>query len=242
MLPDALAKAADARGLKGVYLMPTCSNPLTATMSKRRKNELAAVIGRYGLLVLEDDAALAPDGSGTFFGRLPDQTFHLTGSTRFLAAGLRAAFAACPERHLDRLLSAHHRLTIKASALDAEIMSELILSGRAEKLLARKIRRAEEMNSVFGRIFPQENRRARDTPFFRTLELPCTRRNGPEIERELLAEGVRACHSWRFSVRKNPPREFLRLSLCSIPGKSEFVRALKTVAGWMDRQRRRQRA
>jgi DNA-binding transcriptional MocR family regulator len=242
MLPDALEKAAAGRGLKGVYLMPTCSNPLTATMSTRRKNDLAAVIRRHGLLVLEDDAALEPNGSGTFFGRLPEQTFHLTGSTRFLAAGLRTAFAACPERHLGRLLGAHHRLTIKASALDAEIMSELILSGRAEKLLARKIRRAEEMNSVFGRIFPQENRRARDTPFFRTLELPCTRRNGPEIERELLAEGVRACHSWRFSVRKNPPREFLRLSLCSIPGKSEFVRALKTVAGWMDRQRRRQRA
>lgn len=229
MLPDALDKTAVRGGVKGAFLMPTCANPTTATMSKRRKDALASVIARHGLLVLEDDATLAPDGSGTFLERLPEQTFHLTGATRFLAPGLRAAFAFSPKRHLEKLLAAHHRLTIKASALDSEIMSELILSGRAEKLIARKMRRAEEMNAVFGEIFPEEKRDAADTAFFRTLALPTARRNGPEIERELLALGVRVCHSCRFAARKNPSRAFLRLSLSSIAAKAELSRALKIV-------------
>jgi DNA-binding transcriptional MocR family regulator len=233
MLPDALAHAAARHTIKGVFLMPTCANPTTVTLSKRRKDALAAVIDRFGLLVLEDDASLAPDGSGTFQARLPEQTFHLTGATRFLAPGLRAAFTASPRRHLTRLLNAHHRLTIKASALDTEIMSELILTGRAEKLIERKIRRAREMNAVFEKIFPTERRTATDAAFFRTLALPSTRRNGPEIERALLAAGVRVCHSCRFAAVKSPTRAFLRLSLSSTACAEELAGALRTVQRYL---------
>ena len=229
MIPEALDEAVAGSGVKGVFLMPTCANPTTVTMSKRRKDALSAVIARRSLLVLEDDSTLVPDGSGTFLERLPAQTFYLTGATRFLSAGLRVAFVVAPTRHLKKMLSAHHRLTIKASALDTEIMSELILSGRAEKLISRKLRRAKEMNDVFGKIFPDERRRAADIPFFRTLALPTAHLSGPEIERGLLAGGVRVCHSYRFSARKNPTRAFLRLSLCSVNSKAELTKALNAV-------------
>lgn len=233
MSPAALRKAAARQRVKGVFLMPTCANPTTVTMSKRRKDELSEAIAECGMLVLEDDATLVPDGSGTFFGRLPEQTFYLTGATRFLAPGLRAAFAAASRRHMTELMRAHHRLTIKASALDAEIMSELILSGRAEKLIDLKIRRAKEMDVVFEKIFPKERRAAKDAPFFRTVALPPTKRNGPDIERELLAAGVRVCHSCRFAARKNPLRSFLRLSLSSVASKDAFANALGTVERYL---------
>ena len=214
--------------------MPTCANPTTATMSRRRKDDLSAVISNNGILVLEDDATLEPDGSGTFHERLPMQTFHLTGSSRFLAAGLRVAFVLPPKEHIDKLLNAHHRLTIKASAFDTEIMSELILSGRAEKLISQKVGRAEEMNAVFNKIFPDIPRAFADKPFFRTIPLPSAHRNGPEIERELHSLGVRVCHSYRFAARKNPTAAFLRVSLSSIRSKAELICALKTVRSWLD--------
>ena len=158
MLPHALEKAAKRERIKGVFLMPTCANPTTVTITKRRKDALSAVIHKLGIFVLEDDASLEVDGSGTFFGRLPEQTFHLTGATRFLAPGLRIAFVASPQRHLKKLLNAHHRLTIKASALDTEIMSELILSGRAQKIIDEKISRAKEMSGVFRKTTPGTKR------------------------------------------------------------------------------------
>jgi DNA-binding transcriptional MocR family regulator len=233
MLPDALKKAALHNNIKGVFLMPTCANPTSATMSKERKDALAAIVKKHALLVLEDDATLIRDETGTFLERLPGQTFHLSGATRFLAAGLRVAFVSSPKQHLKKLLSAHHRLTIKASALDTEIMSELIVSGRAKKLIDQKIRRADEMNGCFEKIFPNEVRLASDTAFFRTLALPDAHRNGPEIERELLALGVRACHSYRFAVRKNPNQAFLRLSLSSVTSKKELIQALNIVKRWL---------
>jgi DNA-binding transcriptional MocR family regulator len=229
MSPTALKKAAAHSRIKGVFLMPSCANPTTVTMSSRRKDELSEVIAECGMFVLEDDATLQSDGSGTFLGRLPEQTFYLTGATRFLAPGLRVAFAVTSRRHLPVLMNAHHRLTIKASALDTEIMSELILSGRAEKLIDQKIRRAKEMNAVFEKVFPDERRTAEDTPFFRTVELPPSKRNGPDIERELLKSGVRVCHSCRFAAHKNPARSFLRISLSSVSSKEALKEALKTV-------------
>jgi DNA-binding transcriptional MocR family regulator len=236
MLPDALEKTVAKNHAKGVFLMPTCANPTTITMSVRRKNDLSSTIEKLGLLVLEDDATLIPDGSGTFFERLPDQTFHLSGATRFLAPGLRATFAVSPMHCLKRLQGAHHRLTIKASALDAEIMSELILNGRAQKILAEKVRSAKEMNARFNRIFPHEWRSTSNAPFFRTIALPAMRSNGPEVERELLSEGVRACHSYRFTALKKPPYSFLRISLSSINSKQDLTKGLKTVRQWLNRR------
>lgn len=235
MLPEALEDAVMHHRVKGVFLMPVCANPTTITMSKRRKDNLSDVISKYGMLVLEDDATLEIDGSGTIFERLPEQTFHLTGATRFIAPGLRVAFTVSPRKHLKRLLNAHHRLTIKASSLDTEIMSELILSGRAEQLIVKKIKRAEMMNGIFEKIFPKESRTAKDIPFFRTVSLPSTRLNGPEIERELLAHGVRVCHSSRFATSKKPMYSFLRLSVSSIASKDDFKKALNIVKQYICR-------
>ena len=233
MLPDELEKAALKERLKGIFLMPSCANPTAVTMSKRRKNELADTIKRLGLLVLEDDATLIPDDSGTFFERLPKQTFHLSGSTRFLSPGLRVTFAVSPFGHLKGLQAAHHRLTIKASALDAEIMSELILSGRAQMIISKKVSLAKKMNAVFKRVFPHERTDFKIPPFFRTVRLPLIHLNGPEVERDLLAEGVRVCHSCRFAVKKRPQHDFLRLSLCSVDSENRLSHGLRIVSRWI---------
>lgn len=238
MLPGALDELAARTTLRGVFLMPVCSNPETLTMGAERKAELANVMRRRNLIVIEDDAALLPRSTETFFSLLPERTFYLTGNTRFVSAGLRVAFAASPVAMRDKLLAALHQLTIKTGAFDAEIMSELILGGRASEILLKKIERAREMNRVFGKVFPGERRRSDDVPFFRTVALPGIRKNGPEIEQELLAKGVRVCHSCRFSVLPNPGRSFLRLSLSSVSGRAELAEALDLVKGWMDNRQK----
>ncbi len=229
MLPEALQEALARTKLKGIFLMPACSNPTTTTMPSARKDSLASIIEKHQLIVIEDDATLTPDGSGTFFTRLPNLTFHLSGATRFIAPGLRTAFAISPQRQLNKLTATHHRLTIKASALDAEILSELILSGSAQTILARKLSRAAEMNTVFASVFPRERRSADDIPFFRTLALPDSRMNGPDIENALLLSGVNAYHSYRFSVLKNPAKSFLRISLSSIDSAPRLRDALTRI-------------
>ena len=233
MLPSALDEVAAKCRPRGVFLMPTCANPTTITLSSRRRNDLAKTIKRYGMLVLEDDASLEPSSRGSMFALLPEQTFYLSGNTRHISPGLRIAFLAFPMQYRDRILAAQHHLTIKTNALDAELMSELILDGLADDILAQKIALARRMNRVFQSVFPENRRKAEDVPLFRTIPLPGTlRANGPDVERALRDRGVQVCHSDRFAVTQAPHRRFLRLSISSTAGENEFRKGLSIVRDW----------
>ena len=227
MDPDELDAAARKHNLRGVFLMPECANPTTLTMDDARRDALTAVCARHNLIVLEDSATLddAAAGRRTFFSRLPENTVHYAGSTRFLSPGLRVAFVAFPEALGARVLAGLHHTSIKASALDAEIVSELVLSGAAERVLAAKAKRAREANALFDRVF-REPSALDDTRLFRTLPLPGTAGRGPEVEQKYRAAGVAVCHSDRFAVSRGSKEAFLRLSLSSAASSAQLAEAL----------------
>lgn len=229
MRPDALDEAARRRNLKGVFLMPNCANPTAVTMSAARRDALAEVLRRRNLLVLEDDASLLPSPERPLHARLPDQTVYLSGSTRLVAPGLRSACVAFPDAMCERMLQGLHHLVIKASALDTEIMAELVLSGVAEEVLRQKAKRAAEANRVFAQVFPAlKGGDAR--ALFRMLPLPGTAGRGPEVERGLLSRGLRVCHSDRFHVGNGADAPFLRVSLSSCGSAVRLKRALARLA------------
>ena len=232
MLPAALSEAASKARVRGVFLMPHCANPTARTLSERRKDALARVIREKGLLLVEDDASLAPPGKGErpFFARLPRQTVHVSGTTRYIAGGLRATFMAYPGEFSRAILDALHHLTIKAGALDAEILAEAVLSGRAERILRAKARKAREANALFDGMFPSAPPAAATSPF-RMLPLPGTSGRGLEVERLCREAGVAVFHSDRFSVRPGNPGSFLRVSLSSAPSLPRLRRGLEALRG-----------
>ena len=229
MLPQTLDEAARRWNLKGVFLMPNSANPTAITMSAARRDALADVMRRHGLLVLEDDAGLVPSPHRTFFARLPEQTVSLSGSTRLVAPGLRSACVAFPGAMREWMLQGLHHLAIKASALDTEIMAELVLSGVAEEVLRQKAKRAVEANRIFSRAFPAL--KAGDLrALFHTVPLPGTAGRGPEVERDILSRGLRVCHSDRFHVGNGADAPFLRVSLSSCGSAVQLKRALARLA------------
>lgn len=230
MLPAALDEVAARRGVAGVFLMPNCANPTTQTLSERRKDALADVAARRGLLVLEDDASLRPPGARrkTLFARLPDATVYLSGTTRLLAPGLRATYVCAPARVCGRLFAGLRHAAIKASALDAEILGEVVLSGAAERVLAAKAAKAAEANRLFDAVFGCAE--AGDaTRLFRTVPLPGTSGRGPEIERACREAGVRVFHSDRFAVARGAKEAFLRVSVSSAGGARRLRRGLEAL-------------
>ncbi len=230
MIPSALDEAAEKNSIRGVFLMPHCANPTSVTLSERRKDVLAKVIRARGLVVIEDDASLAAPkrGERTFFARLPGQVVHIAGSTRYIAGGLRATFMAFPADRSQAILGALHHLAIKAGALDAEILAESVLSGRAERILRAKSERARAANAVFDEAFPSAPR-ADSTSLFRMLPLPGTAGRGQEIELRLREAGVAVLHSDRFSVRPGNPKSFLRISLSSTRSLPDLRRAINVI-------------
>jgi DNA-binding transcriptional MocR family regulator len=234
MVPKSLSSVLKKQKIKGVFLMPNCANPTTITMPLERKKEIAEIARRNNVIIIEDDASLSAEASTSFFSLFPENTFYLTGNTRFISPGLRVAFVAYPNRFKEKFLNALHKLTIKGSALDAEIMSELILNGSAEKILLQKINRAKTMNKTFDAIFPNLARESEDMPFFRTIPLTCSNATGQEIEQTLLKKNIRICHSYRFAATRNPKTSFLRVSLSSVDSKTKLANALKTIKDFLN--------
>ena len=55
MLAEELENQCRLNPVQGIFLMPSCGNPTTVMISESRKKALAAVIKKYGLILVEDD-------------------------------------------------------------------------------------------------------------------------------------------------------------------------------------------
>ncbi|PTQ12996.1 GntR family transcriptional regulator [Sphingomonas oleivorans] len=99
--PDALDRAAAETGAAVVYLVPTLQNPTGRRMSAARREAIAAVVRRRGLILIEDDvyALYGRDlpGVPALAELLPDRAFHIGGAAKSLAPGLRAGWLLPPE-------------------------------------------------------------------------------------------------------------------------------------------------
>lgn len=230
MLPEALDECCRKNRVAGIFLMPNYANPTGITLGEGRKKALAEVIKKYSLILIEDDTATAIPGGNyrSLYSLLPEQTLYICGTLRYLCGGLRVTAAAFPEKFRHHLLNGLFLLNIRTSSLDAEIMTELILSGKAESVLFEKNLLARRANKIFDRIFP-------DAPendggcFFRTVPLPENCSHLQDTEALFEANGVRVQHSARFAVLPHPGKNFLRLSVSSTGSESRLRTALTQV-------------
>ena len=241
MSAEALDKVAAKHRIKGLFVMPNAANPTGITLGEERRDALAAVASAHSLTVIEDDISpFEPSPSRrSFFSRLSESTVYIAAFTAFLAPGFRIAYAVFPERFRERLMKGLHLLNIKAGSLDAEVISELVLSGAAQEIMEGKRKSAKEANEVFDSVF-KENALGREAkkralyPFFRTINLPPSHLSGPEIEAFFGEKGIRVMHSCRFAVDKAVQHDFLRVSISSMRSMHQLEAALHALKRVLD--------
>ena len=236
MRADALERIAAKHRIKGLFVMPNAANPTGITMSEDRRDEISEVAKRHSLIVIEDDISpFAPcSRRRPFFSRLPDLTMYIAAYAALLSPGFRVTYGAFPKKFRQRLLKGLSLLNIKAGSLDAEVLSELILSGGAKKVMQDKRNAAKEANKVFDSLFRKkgEKRKSRKDeiwPFFRTIDIPTSSMSGPEIEDFFLHHGIKLMHSCRFAVDKAVQRDFLRISISSMRSKKQLETGLSVL-------------
>ncbi|MBE6406907.1 MAG: PLP-dependent aminotransferase family protein [Lentisphaerae bacterium] len=239
MFAENLEELCRKEDIRGIFLMPNCANPTTFSIPEKRKDELAQVIARYNLILIEDDnTGVLPEQNRNYhsmFTRLPDQTIYICNSTMALCNGLRVTFAAFPEAFRERLLNAQFHLNIKTSSLDAEIMTELILSGKAGKIMEQKAELAYRRNQLFDEIFPEAVKPGSPSAFFRWLPLSQLNMDEMELERQLLQQGVSVYGSYRFAVQRNQGN-FIRLAISSPENEDQLKKGLKIVRDFLATQ------
>lgn len=231
MSPDALEELCRHQDIRGLYLMPSCNNPTTQRLSADRRAQLAGVMERHSLLLIEDDAYgfLDPDHTPPMAALQPQRTVYINGISTSLSGGLRVAFMTVPEPLRNKLVAGLYNTNLKTSSLNAEIAAELIRSGTALDMVRHKVELAVRRNRLYAQVFPEQP--PGPPGFYRWLPLPehLQRTEGAALEQAAREAGVRLFHSDRFAVTGGEGGAALRLSLSSVEQDATLLEGLRIV-------------
>lgn len=215
MSPSSLFQTCKNTEIKGIYLMPTCSNPTSIFMPADRRQEVADLARKFNLLLIEDDiySFLSPGDVKSFYSMLPEQTIHICSISKSLSAGLRVAFLAFPPKYKEALVSGMLNINLKTVSINGEIVAELIESGEAFKIVQNKIALSRNRNQIFQSIFhiPIRDEIAR---FFYWIPIP-DYLSSEELEIQALQKGVHILGSHRFAMNSKQSSAYFRVSITS---------------------------
>lgn len=242
MRPDALQRKCAEKPIKGIYLMPSCTNPTAVTVTENRRDELAAVIRKEKLILIEDDIAswigiAAGLNSRSLFDRLSERCVYICGMSKSICPGVRVAYMAYSDDLKTTVQNGICNLNVKTSSLDAEIITSILNSRDAIRLIKGKYASCKKANALYEQYFPEEKRK--DVCFFRWLPLPSSK-SGSQVEAELLKKGVRVFHSDRFTPEESSPETCLRISLGSAGNFRRLEHALRILKEYCEAERNRQ--
>lgn len=218
MLPEDLQKQCRTNRVRGIYLIPTCANPTTITMPPERRSALSEVIRKNHLTLIEDDVAsclYAAQGMvfPSFYDLLDGDSVYICGMTKGLCPGLRIAYMAFGERFRKAILHGALNINLKTSSFNAEVIAELILSGRAYEIAKGKSDMALRAAGLYRKYFPDPTDNLWPS-YYKWLPIRSDK-PAQQIERALQSAGVRVQHSDRFAVSPQNRRHYLRVALCS---------------------------
>jgi DNA-binding transcriptional MocR family regulator len=137
-----LDRAAVASGARLLVLVPTLQNPGNTVMSLERRAAIAEVARRRDFTIVEDDVYgfVIEERPPPIASLAPERTIYLSGVSKWLAPGLRVAWAVAPAALRARLLSTLYAMSLCRPPLTAEIAQRWLESGAAVRLLAAQRR------------------------------------------------------------------------------------------------------
>jgi DNA-binding transcriptional MocR family regulator len=227
MKPERLDAVCRTNPLQGIYLNPSCNNPTAVTMNMNRRKEIAEVINKYGLILIEDDvySFLAPKGYFPISHFVPERFVYILSIAKSLSSGIRVAFIAYANQFVEKITYGIFNLNVKTSALNSEIITELINTGAAEQIIKKKREISQERNRIYQKYFQINHPSENPISFFRWLPLHKEWQLN-QFEHVALTRGIHVYHSHRFLVKKDESPQFIRISLTSPTDSDELEKGL----------------
>lgn len=147
ILPDALEAAIQRHGPRALYLNPTLHNPTTMIVPQDRRLDIAAVMKRHGLPLIEDDAYgfVLPDAPPPMAASAPELTWYIGGLAKCIGAGLRLAYSVAPNARSGFALENGIRAaSVMSSPVSMALATRWVLDGTADQI-RRFIRKETEI-------------------------------------------------------------------------------------------------
>jgi len=227
MMPDVLDAACKAGGIKAVYLMPNMHNPTSKVMSDQRKSDIAAVIVKHDILLIEDDifSFTNLDSTSAISAQIPHNSFFICSLSKVLYPGLRIAFAKVPDQYYHQYVDALIHTVWMASPLNAEIITQIIESGIIHKLSADNRALISKRQHFARQLFDENVLSSNQESMYIWLTLP-DRWTSDDFEHVALLNGIRIISANKFFVGKGTCPNAVRISLTSEPDYHLFCKGL----------------
>ena len=163
VVPASLDDALTANDVKLVYLVPTFQNPTGRTVPLERRRQIAEIVQRHGVLLLEDD----PYGALRFRGEAmppiatlaPDHVIYVSTLSKVFAPGLRIGYAVVPAPLRDWLVIAKQGVDLHTSTFNQALAAEYISGGFLAQQVPRIVDiyrpKQERMMKALAEEFPE---------------------------------------------------------------------------------------
>lgn len=227
MLPDDLETVCSHSDIRGIYTMSRMQNPTNSVMSGQRREEIARIIKRKNLLLVEDDIyGFLSSDSAPLTSLIPENSVFICGISKAFYAGLRTSFLLAPERYCYRISQAVVDTVWMAPTLNSEIACECISSGMAEKIIQEKLENIKIRADLLSEAFSGFHFDYEPNSMFAWLKLP-DRWGSGSFEKAANRFGVNIYASDKFAVGGFVPPDCVRVSLTGADDLSEFQRGLE---------------
>lgn len=222
ILPGDLDRLARATSGRVAVLTPCMQNPTAVSMNAQRREAIAVVARRRGLLIVEDDIYGALGDEPPLAAALPERTLLISSLSKTVAPGLRLGFIAGPDQWLSRIDTERQATSWALSPLCLRIGSDWLEDGTAARRLAWQREQMTRRWRLAQKLLGSASSGASPHVW---LPLP----DGQDLLALCRDAGVEAAAAGVFAVGHEAPNA-LRLSLTAAPSQAVLKARLETLA------------
>jgi len=184
-----------------IYLNTRINNPSCEQMTSQRIDDLAEVLKRFQVMVVEDDVqgCLLDPTTPTFVNRHPDITLFVTGTSKALTGGLRVGYLLPPKALVRAVAGAIRSSCWMPAPLMVEIASRWIAGGLADRIIELQCKELRLRHEMVADVLRLQQFNSVERGFNVWLQLPETRR-AQEFCHSLEKQNVLVKPSTAFAV------------------------------------------
>jgi len=231
ILPGAVEEASRTLGARFLFCTPTVQNPTAAVMSRRRREDIAAVVKAQDLTLIEDDiyGLLLRDRMLPVAALVPDRSFYVTGTSKCIAEGVRLGYVVAPPARVPQVITAVQATTWMPSAVSGEIVSRWLQDGTAESILQWHRDEAAERQALARKYLSAYRYTCHPVAYHIWLDLPEPWRSAQFVA-QARQRGVLIVPAESFVIGRNPAPHAVRISLGGLDDRRAIDRGLRTIA------------
>ncbi|MBQ8604303.1 MAG: PLP-dependent aminotransferase family protein [Oscillospiraceae bacterium] len=231
MDPAELAKILNTNSVKGIYLSPTCSNPQAICMPENRRKEIAHLIERHNLILIEDDcyAFIAENKPQPVSLMTGNNYIYLTELNKAISPAVNMGIICCSDRFLPRLQQANYSCNLVVNWFAAQVGALAINQDIYADTIDEHRRRIQNRNMIYGRYFEITNINS----YYQWLPLP-SGISSTVFESVAMKAGVKVYGSERFLTGDAGGRYYLRISPTGPRTVSQLETALRIIRKIID--------